>query len=107
MKKNILFIALLCFSIVTNAGSIRLKNGVSAYWEDFTEVIRYNSYRVEVRLTDFYDENVWGDVALISSNGDVIHGNLFIRAGELKGYVDFEGLNNNARYSVRIRLNND
>lgn len=109
MKKIIIFIVVSC-AVIAYAGNKQLKDGTLIFWDDTTEVIQYNSYRVEVRLYEPSAQNVFGSVTLEDRvSGKVYRGdnNLFISAGEKRGYVDFSGLKNGYRYSVRVKINNN
>jgi len=100
MKKILIILSvLIAFNVY--AGSKKLPNGVVAMWQDQTEVIRYNSCRIEIRLSEKCDYNVYGSISLGGQSR-----NFFINAGETSGYVDFEGLENGRRYFVNVQINN-
>lgn len=99
--KKILIILSMLIALNVYAGSKKLRNGAVAMWQDQTEVIQYNSYRVVISLSDKCDYNVYGSVSLGGQSK-----NFFIHAGETSGYVDFGGLENGRRYSVSVQINN-
>lgn len=104
MRNFILYILLvlptLCF-----AGRSTLADGkTSIYWEDRTPPVAYNGYRVEVKLTDVYPQNVWGTVSLYANGKRVGLRNFMVKAGDLKCNVDFDGLADGTRYDVKVSL---
>lgn len=101
MKRIIIALLSVLICVVAFAGSKRLPNGESIFWQDQTERIEWNSYRVELSLSGKCDFNVWGEVSLGGQSKSFM-----IRAGETKGYVDFENLENGRRYSVSVSVNN-
>lgn len=104
MKKLILLL-LLCVSLAASAGRCDLADGsTSAYWSDTTETIIYNSYRVEVKLTDTYSKNVWGDVTLFYNGKKVDSRPFMINSGDMRADVDFDNLQNGVRYEVRVNV---
>ncbi len=105
--KRLIYILIILNAVAAFAGVKSLSGGQIVFWEDKTEVIKYNTYRVEVRLNEPSKENIIGSVTL-DCFGSVYHpdNNLFIPAGELKGYVDFSNLENGYRYNVRVVIRN-
>lgn len=101
MKKIIIALLSVLICVAAFAGTKKLSNGEVLFWDDQTEVVNYNCYRVDLSLTGVCDFNVWGEVTLGGQSKSFM-----IRAGETKGYVDFENLENGRRYSVSVRVNN-
>lgn len=101
MKKIIAVFMTVFVCMLAFAGQKSFPNGAIAFWEDQTSVIEYNSYRVEVRLSEKCDFNVWGSVTVGGQSKP-----LFIDAGKTMGYVDFENLDNGRRYSVSVVIRN-
>ncbi len=88
--------AISCF-----AGQKKLSNGSLVFWPDNTDVIMYNSVRLEVRLTDVCDFNVVGTMYIEGQSGDRHSQNFIIYAGEKNAKVDFDGLRNDCRYYIK------
>ncbi len=105
IMKKIILTLLVLFSISAYAGQKKLNNGSVAFWDDVTEVIQYNSYRVNITLTDKCDFDVWGTVYLKGTYGEK-QANFIIPAGSTQGYADFEGLKNDTRYRISVSIRN-
>ena len=101
MKKLIIALLTISICIAAFAGQKKLSNGAVVFWDDQTELIQYNSYRVEIKLTDKCDFNVWGEVRVGGQSKPFM-----ISAGEKRGYVDFENLENGRRYSIDVTVKN-
>lgn len=109
MRKILILVVILC-SLIAYAGNKTLKDGTLVFWSETTKVIQYNSYRVYVTLDKPSSQNVFGSVTLIDRlSGKAISGdnNLFIPAGETRGYVDFSGLENGYSYNISVKINNN
>lgn len=107
MKRLILLFSVI-LAVSAYCGNKTLKDKTYIYWDDSTETIQYNSYRVYVKMTDTSNQNVFGGVYLYDTNGKCVGDkNLFIPAGEMSGYVDFEGLSNGIRYRIKVKINNE
>ena len=105
--KKILSILLLFSALIAFAGTKKLSDGTLVFWSDKTEVVKHGCYRVEVKLAEPAKQNIIGSVTL-EGFGNVYppDNNLFIPAGEMKGYVDFSNLYNGYRYNVRVTIKN-
>lgn len=103
--RNIFLPILLLIPFVCFAGRETLDDGKTiAFWNDQTETILYNSYRVDVKLTKPYSKNVWGSVALYYDGKCAERKNFMIRIGEKKVDVDFDNLSNNIRYEIVVTI---
>ena len=103
--RNILLFLTLMTSIVCFAGEETLNDGKTiVYWKDTTQPVAYNSYSVDVRLSNPYSKNVWGSVALYHDGYCVESKNFMIKIGEKRTDVDFENLSNNIRYEVIVTV---
>ena len=104
MKKIILATLMALLSITAFAGQKAIKSdGTVVYWEDRTEVIKWNDYGVVIKLTGKCVENVVGSVSL---NGQPSK-NFCIPAGQTETVVTFDNLENGVRYDVSVSLLND
>lgn len=105
--KKLLLVLLMFVSTFAFADTKRLSNGSVAMWNDCTSVIKWNSYRVEITLSEECDFNVYGTIYIRGGHsGDRHQGNFIIEAGDKKGYVDFEGLENDTRYYITVKIRN-
>ena len=101
MKKLLLLLVAISTCMVAFAGRKNLPNGKVVYWSDQTQVIQYNSCRVEIRITGECDFNVWGEVKLGDQRKPFM-----IYAGETKANIDFDNLDNGRRYNISVTVKN-
>lgn len=100
MKKILIVMSIALISMGCLAGQKRLSNGSVVFWPENTSIIEYNSYCVQVELTDECDFNVVGTVYLKGQAGDRHSQNFIISAGEKKTDVHFDNLKNGCRYYI-------
>ncbi|MBD5296587.1 MAG: hypothetical protein K2G08_09950 [Paramuribaculum sp.] len=107
MMKKILSILLLFSALIAFAGTKKLSDGTIVFWPEKTEVVKYGCCRVEVKLTEPSSQNILGSVKLECFGKTFMpDNNLFIPAGEMKGYVDFSNLDDGCSYKIRVTLKN-
>lgn len=101
--KNLITILILFVSLTCWGGQTILADGKTVvYWDDQTVPVAYNGYRVEIKMTDSYQKNVWGTVSLIANNKRVATKNFMISAGERNCYVDFDNLFDGTTYLIKV-----
>lgn len=98
--KKIIVILFLLVAFNVYAGQKRLANGVVAMWQDTTQPILYNSYRVTVSLSERCNYDIYGTVYLGNQSKS-----FSIPAGSKSGFADFENLDNGRRYSISVSIN--
>ena len=104
MRELLLLLTLIC-PLATFAGIETLSDGkTSVYWDNQTSTITYNSYRVDIKLTDTYEKNVWGSVDLFYDGKGAGSKSFMIKAGEKRADVDFDNLKNNIRYEIKVTI---
>lgn len=104
MKLLLLSLLLLC-SLSCPAARTTLSDGrTSAYWDDRTAPVAYEGYRVQIKLTDSYQKNVWGTVSLMADNKCVASKNFMINAGDTGCYVDFDNLTDGTTYDIKVDI---
>lgn len=101
MKKIFAILAFLSISLGVFPDSKRLPDGNVIMWQSETSRIIYESYRVEIKLYEKSDFNVWGTVTLGGQTK-----NFLIYAGETSTYVDFDGLTNGKFYTISVNVKN-
>ena len=101
MKKLTSILFAIFLSVTLLAGSMKLSDGNVIMWQSETTRIQYESYRVEIKLYQTSEFNVWGTVTL----GDQTK-NFLIYAGETSTFVNFENLTNGRFYQITIKVNN-
>lgn len=105
MRFLLSIISLVC-ALSISAGMIKIGNDNALTWDDQTESIQYNNYRVVVRLNKAVNYNVWGEVTLTYQGRTIQTKPLFISAGETSGHAGFENLDNGRRYTIVVKINN-
>ena len=81
------------------ADAKKLSDGNIIMWDSETTRIQYESYRVEIKLYQTSEFNVWGTVSLDGQTK-----NFLIYAGETSTYVDFENLTNGKFYQISVNV---
>ncbi len=103
--RRLLIIMAVTSALSCSAGRMVMNDGKTvAYWDDRTAPVRYNGYRVEIKLTDTYTKNVWGSVSLFRNNKLAGTRNFMINAGEKTAYADFDNLTDDASYEIKVTI---